>query len=171
MRSRRSIWIIFGWEKLWTVQSIELLSCRPETRAALRVALVSPHQQGCWHSPNVCRESVQKMLPRTGRPRFARPWPTAVNSACDMLKSKGIPPSLVWIVFMDPQEVPTVHMNNTWIREIFPMKVTLDMWYYFVGHAEILTAYKISEDRQAYFCCIQTYISTCSSLFPMIAEC
>ena len=39
------------------------------------------------------------------------------------------------------------------MKEIFPMKETLDMCYYFVGHAEILTAYKISEDRQAYLCC------------------
>ena len=47
-------------QKLWTVQSIELLSCRPETLAALRAALVSPHQQGCWHSPNVCAENLFK---------------------------------------------------------------------------------------------------------------
>jgi len=39
------------------------------------------------------------------------------------------------------------------MKEIFPMEETLDMCYYFVGHAEILTAYKISEDRQAYLCC------------------
>ena len=79
----------------------------------------------------MCAQSLfKKVLQQTGRPRFARPWSTAVNSACVILKSKGIPPSLVWIVFMDPQEVLMVHMNNIWMREIFPMKETLDsiMW-------------------------------------------